>query len=281
MAWRSQHPDFVEQRLATGSLCHVCPLRGRRKVGHDGPPDADVVVLAEAPGEKEEQHMVGKVQYGRPLVGPSGYMTKVRYLAPAGLVTLLPNPREPEYPIVAELKAHLMNVIMCRPPKNKIESKEGKKAVWCCANSARAHLRAMIERNPKLGIIAVGGTAMDLVKGAQHKGQKKLAKGAKRKKDSIEKLRGRPFQMDMRALEPIPEALIYKKALAGVKPPPEFVEFLKFPIGLRWVLKMNRMSLRRSLKPPKEKKCATSSKTPSPSVKKPRSKRTKTAQSEG
>lgn len=76
-----------------GAQCDVCPLRGQRPVPMDGPPDADFVIVAEAPGYNE-------VEQGRPLVGASGRMLN-EALARGGL------PRH---------ACRATNVLLCRPP---------------------------------------------------------------------------------------------------------------------------------------------------------------------
>lgn len=48
-----------------GALCDKCPLNGSKVVPPFGPLDADLVLVAETPGEWEERK-------GQPLVGPSG-----------------------------------------------------------------------------------------------------------------------------------------------------------------------------------------------------------------
>ena len=55
-----------DARLA-GCLCDECPLRSKRPVGPEGPADADLVIVGEAPGPQEEVR-------GRPFIGPSGMM---------------------------------------------------------------------------------------------------------------------------------------------------------------------------------------------------------------
>src|SRR5437899_1001156 len=121
------HSDFVEERLRHGSYCHLCPLNKQRKVGCDGPPDAKIIGIAEAPGQKEEEYGRGKFKYGRALVGPTGYYLKTETLAhpDVDLATVQDRPRS-QWKDVTELNVFLMNVVMCRPPKNKLNTKEGK-----------------------------------------------------------------------------------------------------------------------------------------------------------
>src|SRR5689334_5719331 len=79
---KTEHPYFVEERLAHGSYCRLCPLNGQRKVGCDGPPDSAFIGIAEAPGKDEEEDGKGRGQkYGRPLVGKTGYLLKTQQLA--------------------------------------------------------------------------------------------------------------------------------------------------------------------------------------------------------
>jgi uracil-DNA glycosylase len=50
---------------AYGAKCQICPLRSKRAVPPEGPPDPDLVIVGEAPGYQEEAK-------GRPFIGPSG-----------------------------------------------------------------------------------------------------------------------------------------------------------------------------------------------------------------
>lgn len=207
-----RYPDLVDERLnappGMRSLCHLCPLNGKRKVGHDGPLDAEVIAIFEAPGKDEEEWLATKgVKYGRPLVGATGYYVKVRNLAPVGLVELLPG-RDPKYPRIGKLNVHLMNVAMCRPHKNKIDSKEGKAAVRCCANSARYILNKLLRENPNRTLVPAGGTSLSMLRG---------------RKTGVEAYRGRPtgsYQSFQLAYEN--EDDIEKYVLRGKKPKEEW-----------------------------------------------------------
>lgn len=226
-------PDHVDERLAHGALCHVCPLNGQRKVGHDGPLDVEHIVIAEAPGEKEEEYKITKgVKYGRPLGGPTGYYMKLNQLAPVGLVELLPG-RDERYPIPVLKGVHLMNVIMCRPPKNKIDSKEGKQAQRCCANSARWFLNERLRENPNIMLNPMGGAALSLVRG---------------EKTPIEPYRGRPTgPHSTLQLEYEPEDAIFKYVLRGRKPPEESIWWTVEPV-LKLILRASRVGVRRASK---------------------------------
>lgn len=241
MAWRSPHPDWVRWRLEHPehpSLCHVCPYNGQRKVGADGPFDAFAMYLFESPGGDEEKHNLRTEEYGRPLVGASGYLSKIRYFPPEA-VDIVTNPRNPKWPIVRKLKVFIANVIMCKPEKNDIDSKNGKKAVKCCSPSAKALLEHFMQENPQSGVQAVGGVAASLVAGH---------------KVGINDQRGRVFEV--RPVKYESETDIYKYVLRGVKPPDWWKPNEKV---IRQILGWNRRSWKKATAPPKpvkEKKCA-------------------------
>lgn len=50
---------------AHGAKCSICPLRSKKSVPPEGPPDPELVIVGEAPGYQEEIK-------GRPFVGRSG-----------------------------------------------------------------------------------------------------------------------------------------------------------------------------------------------------------------
>lgn len=203
----SGYPYVVKERLPL-SLCHVCPLNGQRMVGSDGPPDAEYLGIFEAPGQDEEEYgLTGKyaTKYGRPLQGKTGYFMRVRHLGDpkVGLQELLPPYPGRTAPRLGKLKIHLMNVAMCRPPNNKIDSPEGKKAVRCCGNGARWQINEWLKRHPNGTILPAGGTALSLLRGT---------------KTPIEPYRGRFMVHGNDPLHYEDEADIYKYVLRGVKP---------------------------------------------------------------
>ncbi len=79
--------------------CQRCGLaRGRKKIVFGvGSPEADLVVVGEAPGYHEDQQ-------GEPFVGPAGQMLDRM------LENVLGLPRDQVY---------ILNVVKCRPPKNR------------------------------------------------------------------------------------------------------------------------------------------------------------------
>lgn len=220
----------------------MCPLNGQRKVGADGPRDAKVILVGEAPGREEEEYNSQYQQYGKPFVGRSGWSLKVKLLAPVQLADI--ETQEIGWPKVKRLNAFVMNVIMCRPPNNKITSPEGRKAVACCSNSAKALLRELLStqlgqalslvdqpemdlktqcttgQNPSV-VVPLGGTALDLMTG----------------KDTIGSYRGRVLKLQPNALDPMDEADILKIALRGQKPPVEIMPILTV---LEKIIKLQR-----------------------------------------
>lgn len=124
---------------------------------------------------------------------------------------------------------------MCRPPGNKIDSPEGKKAVRCCANGARWQLNEAIRRNPNIMLVPNGGTALSLLRGV---------------KTPIEPYRGRFLVKGDEAFPYEDEAEIVKYVLRGQKPKedwwPAFETWLKSVMKL--YKKAGRSLERRSLK---------------------------------
>ena len=87
--------EELYRRIATCPDCDLCSTRTHAVPG-EGPPDAEVVFVGEAPGFYEDQQ-------ARPFVGPAGRFLD-ELIASAGLR------REQVY---------ITNVIKCRPPDNR------------------------------------------------------------------------------------------------------------------------------------------------------------------
>lgn len=115
--------------------CDECPLAPQRHVLGQGPDQADVVVVGEAPGKDE-------VRAGIPFTGPSGRLLN-KVLEAQGI------PRESVY---------VTNAVLCRPPGN--ETPTAKEVKHC-----RKRLIEEIKgRKPKV-VLAVGAVASkDLLK---------------------------------------------------------------------------------------------------------------------
>jgi uracil-DNA glycosylase family 4 len=119
--------EDLRQRVLS---CQRCPLAQSRSqvVFGEGRAPTELMLIGEAPGEVEDQT-------GRPFVGPAGQLlTKI--LESAGI------PREEVY---------ITNVVKCRPPGNRVPTKEEMAACW-------EWLAAQIALvNPKI-IITLGNT---------------------------------------------------------------------------------------------------------------------------
>ncbi len=186
--------DWVDWRLSHGSQCEACPLNGQRKVGTDGPVDADVVLIGEAPGADEEAYREGYQKYGSPFQGRSGWALKAKLLAPAGLVEV--ERMDDGWIKPKKLKCFIMNTIMCRPPGNKINSPEGKMAVACCSPSARALLTRLEQMNDRRSYVPLGATSISLLTG--------------REGPTVGTFRGRVLPFSLEALHHIPEGQLKK-----------------------------------------------------------------------
>lgn len=199
--------NLVRWRLAHGSLCHLCPLNGQRKVGCDGPQDADHILIGEAPGHDEETYRSGVDEFGLPFQGKSGWAMKNFLLAPAGLVDVA-QVRGAKWARIRQLNAFILNVIMCRPPKNKITSPNGRKAVAACHESAIAVVKELFRIDPHRAIETLGGTALEMIQPAT--------------KGKVGVHRGRPRQIRIDLLEPMPWEKRIRILLRGKKPPGEW-----------------------------------------------------------
>lgn len=92
------HAELERVRAELG-VCTRCALhKGRNQIVFGvGDPDADLVVVGEAPGGEEDRR-------GEPFVGPAGQMLDKMLENVIGL------PREAVY---------ILNVVKCRPPRNR------------------------------------------------------------------------------------------------------------------------------------------------------------------
>lgn len=119
---------------AHGALCDECPLRGLTVVPPTGPEDAVVAFIAEAPGEREEEH-------GEPLVGPAGRVFN-EALEDAGL---------------QRKDVWITNTVLCRPrDENGKNCAPPDAAVAACAPRLRqelVHIRTLVP----MGAVALHG----------------------------------------------------------------------------------------------------------------------------
>jgi uracil-DNA glycosylase family 4 len=107
---------------AKASVCTLCPLaRGRTQVVFGvGDPDADLMLIGEAPGLHEDQQ-------GEPFVGAAGKLLD-RLLSDVGL---------------NRAEVYIANVIKCRPPNNRDPLQE---EIDACSDYLRAQLRLVDPR---------------------------------------------------------------------------------------------------------------------------------------
>ena len=104
--------------------CEDCPLRGQNRVEPEGPDDAQILIIGEAPGEVEERLKL-------PFMGPAGqYLDK-------GLLGA----------VIERKYCKLMNLIECRPPMNDLYSDEGKLALKCCMDKLIGNIKKCSNRS--------------------------------------------------------------------------------------------------------------------------------------
>jgi uracil-DNA glycosylase family 4 len=119
----------LAELAAVAAVCTLCPLaQGRTHVVFGvGDPDADLMLVGEAPGYHEDQQ-------GEPFVGPAGKLLD-RLLADIGR---------------KRSQVYIANVLKCRPPGNRNPSLEEAAA---CEGFLRRQIALIV---PKL-ILSVGG----------------------------------------------------------------------------------------------------------------------------
>lgn len=125
---KTSWPTLLEEVAA----CEACPLcRGiRNKVPGQGNTDARLMIIGEGPGSEEDRQ-------GLAFVGPAGQLL-TRMLAAIGLR------REEVY---------IANVVKCRPPNNRVPTKEE-------ADACKGHLRAQTALVRPQIILLLGSTAL-------------------------------------------------------------------------------------------------------------------------
>lgn len=97
--------------LATGIVTqHICPelaSQATQLVMGDGNPDADIVIIGEAPGKKEDEQ-------GKPFVGAAGKFLDLM-LSEAGM---------------DRSEVYITNIVKYRPPNNRDPKPAEKEAFW-------------------------------------------------------------------------------------------------------------------------------------------------------
>lgn len=134
MAQAAQSLDDLRQAL---EAFDGCPLKATatQTVFARGNPQADVLVMGEAPGREEDRD-------GAPFVGPTGHLLD-RMLAAIGL---------------DETKAYITNVVFWRPPGNR---KPTDAEIDACLPFAERHIELV---RPKLIVLAGGIAAQSLLR---------------------------------------------------------------------------------------------------------------------
>ena len=97
----------LHNKILQDTVCPELAAQATQLVMGDGNPDADIVLIGEAPGKKEDEQ-------GVPFVGAAGKFLN-EMLASAGMN------REDVY---------ITNIVKYRPPNNRDPSPEEKKAFW-------------------------------------------------------------------------------------------------------------------------------------------------------
>jgi DNA polymerase len=97
--------EKLEELRKKWQFCTACPLNEERSnvVFGEGNPDADILVIGEAPGDKENRS-------GRPFYGPSGRVLD-RFL------------RHPDVDLDREHDLYVTNVVGCRPTSEEANHK--------------------------------------------------------------------------------------------------------------------------------------------------------------
>jgi DNA polymerase len=99
----------LRQAVADCRACSLCQSR-RQTVFGTGHPQAQWLLLGEAPGEQEDAQ-------GEPFVGAAGQLLD-RMLAALGLTRAEGGPERPEQ------RVYITNTLKCRPPRNRNPSAE-------------------------------------------------------------------------------------------------------------------------------------------------------------
>jgi DNA polymerase len=123
--------DTVEE-LRAALLALDFPLKrmARNTVFSDGPPDADIMIIGEAPGQEEDEQ-------GKPFVGQSGQLLN-NMLAAVGIM---------------RSDVYISNVIFWRPPGNRTPSSD---EIAFCMPFVEAHIKLI---KPKV-LLLLGGVAV-------------------------------------------------------------------------------------------------------------------------
>ncbi len=129
--------EDLRRRIISCQLCRLCESRTNAVPG-EGPSDARIMLIGEAPGAEEDRT-------GRPFVGRAGRLMD-KLLSEAG---------------IERSQVFITSVVKCRPPKNR---KPKKDEVEICVNT---YLRPQMDLiNPRV-VCLMGNTASEGVIGAK------------------------------------------------------------------------------------------------------------------
>ena len=104
---KQQLLDDVRAKIITDEICPELAAQATQLVMGDGDPDADIVFIGEAPGQKEDEQ-------GLPFVGAAGKFLN-EMLAEAGM---------------ERSDVYITNIVKYRPPNNRDPDPEEKRDFW-------------------------------------------------------------------------------------------------------------------------------------------------------
>jgi DNA polymerase len=135
----SQTLITLEQQVIHCTNCELSKTRNKVIFG-EGNPDANIMLIGEAPGRDEDR-------IGRPFVGKSGQLLD-KILAACGFNR--------------SKHVYISNIVKCRPPNNRVPT-------LLEAETCMPYLERQIQLiDPKI-IILLGSTALKHIFGAEHK----------------------------------------------------------------------------------------------------------------
>jgi DNA polymerase len=131
-ASRAAQLRALETAAATCTACALAAGRTQVVFG-SGDPDADVMIIGEAPGQREDEQ-------GLPFVGPSGQLLE-RLLGEIGL---------------ARTDVYIGNVVKCRPPKNRDPRQEE-------IDACKGYLRQQLQLVDPKAVLTLGNFSSKLL----------------------------------------------------------------------------------------------------------------------
>lgn len=151
---KSKLLDDLKSKCKNCASCELHKTRNNIVFADGNPETASVILIGEAPGENEDLQ-------GKPFVGRAGKLLN-EFLAQAK--------------ISRERDLYIINTVKCRPPKNRVPSREEKQA---CEHFLLSQIEII---NPKI-ILLCGATAL---------------KSFLQNKTPISKIRGQVFEIEVK-----------------------------------------------------------------------------------